>query len=76
MFGRITPEFQCLEGKDQNSKVWKDKVRIPMFGGIGPEFQYLEGLRQNSNIWKDKVAISNVWKDLAIIPTFRRIRKE
>ena len=38
MFGRIRPEFQCLEGKDQNSKVWKDKVRIPMFERIRPEF--------------------------------------
>ena len=43
MFGRIRPEFQCLEGKDQNSKVWKDKVRIPMFERIRPEFQCLKG---------------------------------
>ena len=33
-FGQIRPEFQCWEGYDQNSNVWKDKVRIPMFGKI------------------------------------------
>ena len=43
MFKRIRSEFQCLEGQDKNSNVWKDKVRIPMFGKIRPEFQCLEG---------------------------------
>ena len=38
MFGRITPEFQCLEGKGQNSRVSKDKTRIPMFGRRRSEF--------------------------------------
>ena len=47
MFGTIGQEFQSLEGKEKNYKVWKDKVRIPMFGLIGPEFQCLEGEGQN-----------------------------
>ena len=45
MFGRIRPEFQCLEGEGQNSSVWKDRARIPMKG-------------QKSNIWKDKKRIA------------------
>ena len=43
MLGRITSEFECLEGQDQNSNVWNDRSGIPMFGRIGPEFQRLEG---------------------------------
>ena len=39
MFGRIRSEFQCLEGKDQNSKAWTDKVKIPVFGRVRAEFQ-------------------------------------
>ena len=59
MFGRIRSEFQCFEGKDQNSKVWTDKVKIPMFGRIRAEFQCskfvskfecLEAERKNSNV--------------------------
>ena len=49
-FGRIRPEFQCLEGQEQNSNVWKDKVRIPMFGRIGPKFKSWEGFDQNFSV--------------------------
>ena len=42
MFGRIRSELQCFEGKDQNSKVWTDKVKIPVFGRIRAEFQCLK----------------------------------
>jgi len=31
LFGRIRPEFQRLQ--------WKDNIRIPMFVRIGPEFR-------------------------------------
>ena len=37
MFGKISSEFQSLEGSGQNSNVWKDKARIVLFGGIRPE---------------------------------------
>ena len=30
MFGKIGPEFQCLEGEKENSNVYKDRARIPM----------------------------------------------
>ena len=35
MFGRIRYEFQCLEGWNKNSNVWKDKRRIAIFGRVG-----------------------------------------
>ena len=38
MFGRIGPEFQCLEGQSQNSNVWKDKVKLLMFERIRQAF--------------------------------------
>ena len=47
MFGKIRYEFQCLEGWDKNSSVWKDnrksnvrknKIKILMFGRIRYEF--------------------------------------
>ena len=70
MFGRIGQEFQCLEEKDQNYEVWKDRVRIPMFGRRGPEFYCLKGegqnfwclevFGQNSNVWKDKVKFESL----------------
>ena len=31
---KIGPEFQCLEGKDKNSNVYRNRARIPMFGRI------------------------------------------
>ena len=34
MFIKIGPEFQCFEGYDQNSNVWKYRARIPMFERI------------------------------------------
>ena len=40
----------------QNSKVWKNEIRIPMFIKE-PKFQYLKGSDQNSNVWKDKIII-------------------
>ena len=43
MFGKIRPEFQCLERLGKNSNVWKDKARIVMFGKIRPEFKCLKG---------------------------------
>ena len=30
MFGKIGPEFQCLEGEKENSNVYKDRARNPM----------------------------------------------
>ena len=42
MFGQRRYDFQCLEGKGQNSNVWKDKARIPVSGKIKPELQCLE----------------------------------
>ena len=47
MFVIIGPQFQCLEGWDQNSNVQNR----------GPEFQCLEGQDKNSNVWKDRVRI-------------------
>ena len=49
MFGRIISELkflegselQCLEGKDRDSSVYKNRARIKMFGTIRSEFQYL-----------------------------------
>ena len=45
MFRRIREKFQCLEGKDKNSNVskdkiknsnvWQDKIRIPMIERTG-----------------------------------------
>ena len=48
MLERIRLEFQSLDGKGQNSNVYKDKAtnpifRIPMFGRIRLEFQCLNG---------------------------------
>ena len=42
MFGTIRSEFECLEDKDQNSSVWKNKITIPIFGSIRSEFQCLK----------------------------------
>ena len=39
-----------FEGQDENSNVWKGKVRIPMFGRIRSEFRCLEGFVQNSSV--------------------------
>ena len=33
----------AMEGKDKNSNVWKDVVKIQMCIKIGPEFQCLDG---------------------------------
>ena len=57
MFGRIRSEFQCLEGKGQNSSVWKDKVRISMSGQIRTEVQCLVRSNKNSNVLTDKIRI-------------------
>ena len=52
MFRRIREKFQCLEGKDKNSNVWQDKIRIPMIERTGKnsmfarrtvQFECLEG---------------------------------
>ena len=52
MFGRIRSEFQFLEGKGQNSNVWKDKVRIPMFGKT-----------KNSNVLTDMIMFGKVMSE-------------
>ena len=31
---QIGPEFQCLEGEDENSNVYQNRARILMFGSI------------------------------------------
>ena len=46
-----------MEGKDNNSNVSKDKIRILMFGRIRWEFQCLEGWDKNSNVSKDQIRI-------------------
>ena len=40
-------EFQYLEGKAQNSYIYKNKARIPVF----------EKIRSDSTFWKDKFRI-------------------
>ena len=50
MFGRIGPEFECLERQGKNSNVLKDKTRMPMFGRIGHNLQCLEGQDHHSNV--------------------------
>ena len=66
MFRRIREKFQCLEGKDKNSNVskdkiknsnvWQDKIRIPMIERTGKKF--------------------NVCKENSTIRMFGRIRKK
>ena len=43
MFGRIRPEFQCLEGEGQNCNDSEDKTKILMCGRMRSEIQCLEG---------------------------------
>ena len=43
-----------MEGKDKNSNVWKEKIRMIMFGNIRQKFQRLKGWDKNSNVWKHK----------------------
>ena len=38
MFGRKRQEFQCVEGKNKNSNVKKDNIRILMFARGRQEF--------------------------------------
>ena len=46
---KIGSEVQCFfERKDHNSKVYKDRAKIPMFKKIG----------QNSSVWKDNISIT------------------
>ena len=47
---RIKSKFLCLEGKGQNSNVWKFKTRIPVFGRIRSAFECLEEEGKNSNV--------------------------
>ena len=42
MLERIRLEIQSLDGKGQNSNVYKDKTTNPIFKWIRPEFQYLK----------------------------------
>ena len=42
MLERIRLEFQSLDGKGQNSNVYKDETTNAIFIWIRPEFQYLE----------------------------------
>ena len=46
-----------MNGWGATSKVWKDKVRIPMFVRTNLEFQCLKGWGANSNVYKDKTQI-------------------
>ena len=50
MFGRITSEFQCLEGEGQISSVSKGKTKIPMRKRIKSKFQRSEGQGDNCNV--------------------------
>ena len=47
MFRRIREKFQCLEGKDKNSNVWQDKIRIPMIERTEKKFNVC---KENSTI--------------------------
>ena len=57
MFSKIGPEFQCLEGYDQNSNVSKKRGRNPVLERIRSEYQCLQKWGQYSNVRKDKVRI-------------------
>ena len=50
MFERVGLEFQRLKKQGQNSKVGKERTRIPMLIKIGQEFQCLKGWHQNTNV--------------------------
>ena len=50
MCTRIKSKFLRLQGKGQNSNVWKFKTRIPMFGRIRSAFECLEEESKNSNV--------------------------
>ena len=50
MWTRIKSKFLCLEGKGQNSNVWKFKTRIPMFQRIRSALECLEEEGKNSNV--------------------------
>ena len=57
MFTKIGPEFQYLDGYDQNSNVSKERGRNPVLERIRSEYQCLQKWRQYSNVRKDKVRI-------------------
>ena len=42
MFGKITKEFQCLEGYKNNSDILKDDIKILKFKKKWKEIQCLE----------------------------------
>ena len=42
MFGKITQEFQCLEGYKKNSDILKDEIKILKFKRKRKEIQCLE----------------------------------
>ena len=57
MFGRIRKEFQCLEGQEKNSNIWKNGIKSPVFGRIRSEFECLEKQQTNSNISKNSTIV-------------------
>ena len=47
----------AMEGQDNNSNVWMNKIIIPMLIEKAPEFHHLKGWDANSNGWKNKIRI-------------------
>ena len=43
MFGKIKFEFRREKGLSENSRVWKDTLRIPMFRRKSKQFKGLKG---------------------------------
>ena len=50
MFTKIGPEFQYLDGYDQNSNVSKERGRNPVLERIRSEYQCLQKCGQYSNL--------------------------
>ena len=71
----MTPDILCLQWKDKNSSVCKNRARIPMINKIRQKFKSLEGKGENSNVYK-KGQNSNVYIDSTRIPTFGRRSSE
>ena len=57
MFGKITKEFQCLEGYKNNSDILKDDIKILKFKKKMKRNPMFRGMGKNCNVWKNKIRI-------------------
>ena len=57
MFGKITKEFQCLEGYKNNSDILKDDIKILKFKKKMKRNPKFRGMGKNCNVWKNKIRI-------------------